>query len=45
MVKLLVLLAIMALELHFSILANGTNYIDPAPWLAARGIKLGPYAG
>ena len=32
-------------HLHFSILQGGTNYIDPAPWLAARGIKLGPYAG
>nr|HRD14589.1 M23 family metallopeptidase [Mycobacterium sp.] len=32
-------------HLHFSILQNGTNFIDPAPWLAARGIKLGPYAG
>ena len=29
-------------HLHFSILQNGTNFIDPAPWLAARGIKLGP---
>jgi len=32
-------------HLHFSILQNGTNFIDPASWLAARGIKLGPYAG
>lgn len=32
-------------HLHFSILQNGTNYIDPVPWLAARGLSLGPYVG
>lgn len=32
-------------HLHFSILRNGTNYIDPVPWLAARGLSLGPYVG
>jgi len=30
---------------HFSVLANGTDYIDPQPWLAQRGITLGSYAG
>jgi murein DD-endopeptidase MepM/ murein hydrolase activator NlpD len=32
-------------HLHFSVLLNGTNYIDPVPWLAARGLSLGPYVG
>lgn len=32
-------------HLHFSILQNGTNFIDPVPWLAARGLSLGPYVG
>nr|WP_246224311.1 M23 family metallopeptidase [Mycolicibacterium anyangense] len=32
-------------HLHFSVLQNGTNFIDPVPWLAARGISLGPYVG
>ena len=32
-------------HLHFSVLQNGTNYIDPVPWLAARGLSLGPYVG
>jgi murein DD-endopeptidase MepM/ murein hydrolase activator NlpD len=30
---------------HFSVLLNGTNYIDPLPWLAQRGISVGAYAG
>ena len=32
-------------HLHFGVLLNGTNYIDPQPWLAARGLSLGPYSG
>jgi hypothetical protein len=24
---------------------DGTNRIDPVPWLAARGISVGAYAG
>jgi murein DD-endopeptidase MepM/ murein hydrolase activator NlpD len=28
---------------HFSVLLNGTDFIDPLPWLAARGISVGPY--
>lgn len=30
---------------HFEVLVGGTNRIDPVPWLAARGINVGPYAG
>lgn len=30
---------------HFSVLLNGTDYIDPQPWLAQRGITLGAYSG
>jgi len=30
---------------HFEVLLGGTNRVDPAPWLAARGINVGPYAG
>ncbi|MCX2931228.1 M23 family metallopeptidase [Mycobacterium sp. CVI_P3] len=32
-------------HLHFEVLQNGTNRIDPAPWLAQRGLAVGPYAG
>lgn len=32
-------------HLHFEVLVNGTNHIDPAPWLAARGLSVGPYVG
>ncbi|MBU3750422.1 MAG: M23 family metallopeptidase, partial [Mycobacterium sp.] len=32
-------------HLHFSVLLGGTNATDPVPWLAARGISLGGYAG
>jgi murein DD-endopeptidase MepM/ murein hydrolase activator NlpD len=32
-------------HLHFEVLLNGTNRIDPAPWLAARGLSVGPYVG
>lgn len=28
---------------HFSVLLNGTDFIDPQPWLAQRGITLGAY--
>ncbi|MFI9510428.1 M23 family metallopeptidase [Nocardia sp. NPDC052566] len=27
---------------HFEVWLNGTNRIDPIPWLATRGISLGP---
>jgi len=30
---------------HFEVLLGGTNRVDPAPWLAAHGINVGPYAG
>ena len=30
---------------HFEVLLGGTNRVDPVPWLAARGINVGPYAG
>ena len=30
---------------HFEVLLGGTNRTDPVPWLAARGISVGPYAG
>jgi murein DD-endopeptidase MepM/ murein hydrolase activator NlpD len=30
---------------HFSVLLNGTDFIDPQPWLAQRGINVGAYAG
>lgn len=30
---------------HFEVLLGGTNRIDPVPWLAARGISVGAYAG
>ena len=30
---------------HFSVLVNGTDYIDPLPWLAKRGISVGAYVG
>jgi len=32
-------------HLHFEVLLNGTNHIDPTPWLAARGLSVGPYVG
>ncbi|OYN79320.1 M23 family metallopeptidase [Mycolicibacterium sphagni] len=32
-------------HLHFEVLLGGTNRIDPAPWLAARGLSVGPYVG
>lgn len=30
---------------HFEVLLGGTNRVDPVPWLGARGISVGPYAG
>lgn len=30
---------------HFEVLLNGTNRIDPLPWLAQRGVNIGNYAG
>ena len=32
-------------HLHFSVLRNGTDYIDPVPWLAAKGLSPGSYVG
>jgi Peptidase family M23 len=30
---------------HFEVLLNGTNRIDPVPWLAQRGLSPGGYVG
>ena len=30
---------------HFEVLVGGTNRVDPVPWLAARGVSVGGYAG
>jgi murein DD-endopeptidase MepM/ murein hydrolase activator NlpD len=30
---------------HFEVLLNGTNRIDPVPWLAQRGLTPGGYVG
>jgi murein DD-endopeptidase MepM/ murein hydrolase activator NlpD len=30
---------------HFEVLLNGTNRIDPVPWLAQRGLSPGNYVG
>jgi murein DD-endopeptidase MepM/ murein hydrolase activator NlpD len=32
-------------HLHFEVLLNGTNRVDPVPWLAKRGLSPGNYAG
>ena len=32
-------------HLHFSVLRNGTDYVDPVPWLAQRGLSPGSYVG
>jgi murein DD-endopeptidase MepM/ murein hydrolase activator NlpD len=32
-------------HLHFEVLLNGTNRIDPVPWLAQRGLTPGSYVG
>lgn len=31
-------------HLHFEVLQRGTERIDPVPWLAKRGLKVGNYA-
>ncbi|OBG84148.1 hypothetical protein A5699_28105 [Mycobacterium sp. E802] len=32
-------------HLHFEVLLNGTNRIDPVPWLSKRGLSVGSYVG
>ena len=32
-------------HLHFEVLLHGTDRTDPVPWLAKRGINVGPYSG
>lgn len=32
-------------HLHFEVLLNGTNRVDPVPWLAQRGLSPGSYVG
>jgi murein DD-endopeptidase MepM/ murein hydrolase activator NlpD len=32
-------------HLHFEVLKGGTERIDPVPWLAQRGLRVGNYAG
>ena len=32
-------------HLHFEVLINGTDRIDPVPWLAKRGIRIGGFSG
>jgi murein DD-endopeptidase MepM/ murein hydrolase activator NlpD len=32
-------------HLHFAVLLNGTEYTDPVPWLAQRGLSPGTYVG
>lgn len=32
-------------HLHFEVLLNGTQRIDPVPWLAQRGLSPGNYVG
>ncbi|MFY2861180.1 M23 family metallopeptidase [Mycobacterium sp. THU-M104] len=32
-------------HLHFEVLQGGSRRIDPLPWLAKRGLKLGNYTG
>lgn len=32
-------------HLHFEVLLNGTNRVDPVPWLAKRGLGPGKYVG
>lgn len=32
-------------HLHFEVLLNGLNRTDPVPWLAKRGLSVGPYTG
>jgi len=32
-------------HLHFEVLVNGTDRVDPVPWLAKRGITVGGFSG
>ncbi len=32
-------------HLHFEVWLNGTNRVDPVPWLAQRGINVGGFTG
>lgn len=32
-------------HLHFEVWKNGSSKIDPAPWLASKGIRLSAYSG
>jgi murein DD-endopeptidase MepM/ murein hydrolase activator NlpD len=32
-------------HLHFSVLKNGTDFVNPVPWLAAKGLSPGSYVG
>ncbi|WP_293238631.1 M23 family metallopeptidase [Mycolicibacterium sp.] len=32
-------------HLHFSVLVNGKDFVDPVPWLAAKGLSPGNYVG
>jgi len=32
-------------HLHFEVLLDGSNRVDPVPWLAKRGLSLGGIAG
>jgi Peptidase family M23 len=32
-------------HLHFEVLLNGTNRVNPTPWLAQRGLSPGKYTG
>lgn len=32
-------------HLHFEVMLDGTNRVDPVPWLAKRGLSVGSYAG
>jgi hypothetical protein len=32
-------------HLHFSVLLNGTDFVDPVPWMAKRGLAPGNYVG
>jgi murein DD-endopeptidase MepM/ murein hydrolase activator NlpD len=32
-------------HLHFEVLLNGTDRVDPVPWLAKRGISVGGFSG
>ncbi|OBI50706.1 hypothetical protein A5707_14975 [Mycobacterium kyorinense] len=32
-------------HLHFEVLLNGSDRVDPVPWLAKRGLSLGSFAG